>query len=154
MHLKKLNRLIFTKENLNNDYVSWDKEKEPTSPRYEYEELTEIEYRRIIKAKTQLDIRVYEAILEYVNDEMMCNCDEGMFPRRDLLMGNYYVSQESYRLCQNDLIQGSVCTHLTEMFCGGVVTTPVEQDYLGLEVWFDLMNDGSIEIIAIDSSSI
>lgn len=153
MNFKKLNKLIFTKENSNNDYVRWDIGKETTSPRYIFENVKESGYRHIIQAKSRLDEIVYQAVFEYVNTEDLCNSQEGMFPRNDCMTGNYYVAEEYYSSCGN-VIQGNILTHFTEMFCGGVITVPSEQDYLGLEVHFIIHNDGNIEIIGIDSSSI
>jgi hypothetical protein len=156
---KKLNRLIFTKENLDNDYICWDiGGKKPTRPKVKFanskgSDLSGADYRRIIQIKTQLDDMVYKAVLDYVNDEDLCNCDEGFFPRRDRLTGNYYVSYECYYF-ENDGIRVSVSTHFTEMFCGGAVTIPTEEDYLGLEVSFFVDDNGNIEIDEINSSSI
>ena len=152
MAFRTLTRLIFTQENPNNDYVSWDIGKEPTSPRYEYENLTERDYRLIIQAKTQLDEMVHQAVSEYINDDELCNDDDDMFPQRSLLTGRYYVSEVSYRL-EDAVLRGSVLTYFTEIFCAGVVTSPEELDYLGLEVHF-VIDGNHVVPMGIDSSSI
>ncbi|MDR2736014.1 MAG: hypothetical protein LBB49_00440 [Gracilibacteraceae bacterium] len=153
MNFEGIKRLLFVTENLNNDYVSWDIEKEPTSPRFEYENLTENDYHFIIQAKTRLDEMMYKAVLDYVNDDNLCNCHEGNFPRSDRMTGNFYVVAEYY-CSYGEKIQGYISTHFTEMFSGGVIIAPVEQDYLGLEVGFIINYDGKVEITSIDSSSI
>ncbi|EES49590.1 conserved hypothetical protein [Clostridium botulinum E1 str. 'BoNT E Beluga'] len=73
MNFEKLNRLTFSKENSNNDYVHWDIAKEPTSPRYIFENIKERGYHHIIQAKTRLDEIVYQAVLKYVNTKDLCN---------------------------------------------------------------------------------
>ena len=153
MSFEKLNKLVFTKENPNNSYVSWDIGKPPLNPRYTFEDLTEENYLCIIKAKTRLDEAIYAALLEYVNDEKLCNTTNGMFPRSDRLTGNFYVAEEHYFSGERG-VQGHILTHFTEMFSGGVITTPTEQDYLGLEVRFVISTNGDIFIEGIDSSSI
>ena len=149
----KLNRLIFTEANPRNEYVCWDIGKPPLSPRYSFEGMMEEQYRRIIQAKSRIDEAVYAAVREYVNDERLYNAAEGMFPRSDRLTGNFYIAEETYVLHGGD-IRGSIMAHFTEMFSGGVVVTPAEQDYLGLEVRFVLSGNGDIVIEGIDSSSI
>ena len=75
-----------------------------------------------------------------------------MFPRCDRMTGNYYVSDEYYRL-SDDGVYGSIFTRFTEIRCL-FDSEPNEQDYLGLEVWFTIFYCGKVEICGIDSSSI
>ena len=132
--------------------MSWGDGKFPMRPRYKYEDLTKNNYLQIIQAKTRLDEMIYTSLLEYLNDEELCNNEENMFPRYSRLTGNYYVSDEYYSL-KNDGVYGSIFTRFTE-----VIHLPnaksIEQDYLGLEVWFFIHKCGKIEIYGIDSSSI
>jgi hypothetical protein len=95
---------------------------------------------------------VHQAVTEYINDDELCNDNDDMFPQRSLLTGRYYVSDVSYRL-EDAVLRGSVFTHFTEMFCAGVVTSPEEQDYLGLEVHF-VIDGNHVVPMGIDSSSI
>jgi len=68
------------------------------------------------------------------------------------MTGNYYVSDEYYRL-SDDGVYGSIFTRFTEIRCL-FDSEPNEQDYLGLEVWFTIFYCGKVEICGIDSSSI
>jgi len=152
MNFKKLNRLRYDSPNSNSDPANGSDSKLPTRPQYKYENLSEGEYRLIIQAKTLLDETVYHAVFEYLNDQNLCNNTEGMFPRCDRMTGNYYVSEEYYRL-SNDGVYGSIFIRFTEMFCLAD-SEPKEEDYLGLEVWFTIFQCGEVEICGIDSSSI
>ena len=166
MNFEKLNKLTFTTPNPNNEYVSWG-EKEPTSPRYkfEYEEddfnaediedyengLMEDFYRRVISLKTRIDEAVDKAVFKYVNDESQC-CED-IFPRSTRMTGNYYISDENYRI-YSDGIKVSVMTNFTEMFSSEREPIPYETDYLGLEVWIWINENDELDVYAIDSSSI
>jgi len=72
--------------------------------------------------------------------------------KSDLSDNPFYVSDESYSL-ENDDIFGSIFTHFTEVRYPPN-SKPVEEDYLGLQVWFFIYKCGNIEICSIDSSSI
>ena len=135
MNFEKLNRLAL-----------------PERPRCGYDNLTENEYQLIIQVKTRLDNAVHNAVLEYLNDENLCNDEGDIFPCRKRMTGDYYVSDEYYRLSESG-VQGSIFTRFTET-SNLPNAVPSEQDYLGLEVWFTIHRCGGIEIYGIDSSSI
>ena len=69
---------------------------------------------------------VYHESFEYLNDRNLCNDDEGMFPRKSRLSGEYYlccIAFDDYSFCSIAL-----------NFLGRLLDT--KDDYLGLEIVF------------------
>ncbi|POP43409.1 hypothetical protein CHU32_10040 [Superficieibacter electus] len=149
MNFEKLNKLNFEAKNNENHHVCWDVDHTPTAPRLCY---TNISEKEISILDPLLERAVYQTVLDYLNEEALCNADPDMFPCRSRLTGNYYIAEKCC-VKQENRFHGSVLTHFTELFTGGVIVAPIEQDYLALEIYFSFQN-GEVEITGIDSASI
>jgi hypothetical protein len=148
----KLNFLHFAGENPANVYASLENR---VAPRKEYDSVAAEEINQLDGHSEALYAVVARELERYVNDDTLCSID-GMFPERKRLTGNYYMVSEYYsRDAAADTYKIAIQAALTEAFVGGVVTSPVEMDYLGLEVWlgFDPVS-GMVEVHGVDSSSI
>jgi len=147
-----LHFLHFVNENPLNVYASLENR---VAPRRDYDSVAAQEMEQIAGYGEALYSVVARELERYVNDDDLCS-NEGMFPERKRLTGNYYIVSEYYsRDAATGLYKIAVQTALTEQFVGGVVTKPVEMDYLGLEVWLGLdVESGRLEVYGVDSSSI
>lgn len=86
--------------------------------------------------KTLLQIAEDE-IRNYINNDDLCNDEEGMFPKRSVLTGEWYISSVSF---EDDIL--SVETALLGTDLG------YPDDYLGLELIFTY--DDEIQEFAFD----
>lgn len=148
----KLNYLHFTGENPANVYASLENR---LAPRKDYDSVNTEEIEQLDGHSEALYTVVAHELERYVNDDTLCSID-GMFPERNRLTGKYYMVSEYYsRDAATGTYKIAIQAALTEAFVGGVVTSPVEMDYLGLEVWlgFDPAS-GQLEVHGVDSSSI
>lgn len=78
----------------------------------------------------------------YINDDLLCNGSDDMFPKRCVLTGEWYVRSVGY--FENDIL--SVFAALLGNSMG------YKDDYLGLEVHLKIGK--TISVVGVDSSSI
>ncbi len=117
----ELKQLIFTKPNINNEYVNYQKQLQPRMCfGNEFLENLFKEYKEEILTTTEKEIS------DYVNDDFSCNDAEDMFPRRCCLTGEWYIGEINF----SDIDDISIRTRFIGSYSG------ITDDYLGLEVIF------------------
>jgi len=125
------------------------------------EQFGEEEYRRLSTHRVQILDAVQEAVEQYINDDN-CVTDGGLFPQRDRMTGEYYISSERYSIYREPLPQRerwgerqwafSFSAHCLEKRW---LDSQTDFDYLGLEVHFLWEPAGQrITFGGTDSSSI
>lgn len=116
----KLQQIVFHKENVNNEYVSYEKALKPKLD-FENDEL-----RNLFEGiREELFLQINKLLEEYLADEELCNDDDGFFPQPKYMTGEWYL--------------GGICMEqdwlsVETRFIG--IDTGEKDDYLGLEVCF------------------
>ncbi len=136
----ELRQIYFKNPNLNKEYPNYENHLET---RYEFETAS---LKRIYERnKETILIMVEKEIKSYIEDELLCNDSDDMFPRRSNLNGEYYIRSIYFR--KGNML--SVETALLEAKQGE------KDDYLGLEVHLKYRRLGrKFEVYRIDSSAI
>lgn len=88
-------RIVFEKENRENDYVSWEKQ---MKPHIELEGITPEEYQILDSRMDEMLAQAEEILLQYYMDPNSKDCFSAVdsFPDIRYLTGNYYVSDVYY----------------------------------------------------------
>ncbi|MDE5862520.1 MAG: hypothetical protein K2K16_01455 [Ruminococcus sp.] len=136
----KLKQLFFDVPNENNDYVSYQNKLKPRCI-FSNEELKNLFYEHY-----KLIMKIVEnEITTYINNENLCNDDEDMFPRKNFLTGEWYISEIDF----DDTDYLSINTAFIGTDLG------YKDDYLGLEVHL-YYDEETAEFIfdGIDSSAL
>ncbi|MBR1823730.1 MAG: hypothetical protein IJ779_05800 [Ruminococcus sp.] len=121
----KLQRIFLTEPNPENKFSTYDNQLEPQYL-FDVPEFEEI-FRR---HEDELMNRVGEELENYINDDDLCNDDEGMFPKPSMLTGEWYLREVS---SEDDIL--FILTALLG------IDTGKKDDYLGLEVTFTYDSD-------------
>lgn len=116
----ELTRIYLPKVNEKNEYCTYLNQLQPKKyfADSELEALFQTHEDDIMKT-------VEEAVSEYINDDDMCNDDEGFFPRRCELTGEWYVSEIYFDSKDNLSVNTSFLSNWPDGAKG---------DYLGLDV--------------------
>lgn len=136
----KLKQLFFNVPNENNDYVSYQNKLKQRCI-FSNEELKNLFYEHY-----KLIMKIVEnEITTYINNENLCNDDEDMFPRKNFLTGEWYISEIDF----DDTDYLSINTAFIGTDLG------YKDDYLGLEVHL-YYDEETAEFIfdGIDSSAL
>lgn len=116
----QIKQIIFQNENINNEYVFYEKAIKPKMD-FESDELKNV----FEDIREELFLQINELLEEYLDDEELCNDDEGFFPQPRYMTGEWYLARI---YMEPDYL--SIETH----FIG--TDTGKKDDYLGLEVSF------------------
>lgn len=116
----KLQQIVFHKENINNEYVSYEKALKPKLD-FENGELKNL----FEDIREELFLQINTLLEEYLDDEELCNDDDGFFPQPRYMTGEWYVG----RICMDE-------DYLSVETCFIGTDTGKKDDYLGLEVCF------------------
>lgn len=95
----KPNLIIFERENVNNDYITFS---DRMKPRVKYENLSDSEMEKLLERRAEIlqkiEAVIYECFLDEQNNDSLAS-DGDWFPDRTVLTGNYYIGTESYLQC-------------------------------------------------------
>lgn len=144
-----LKQLIMPNPNPENEYTNYEKQ---LLPRVDVDnsELNVL----FEKHEDRIMAIVRKEIADYLADESLCNDEDGMFPRRSELTGEWYVG-DIFLTEEEGRIWGSVLTRFLGFNKAPCARMPVD-DYLGLEVWikYDRERQEFVFDDSVDSSSI
>lgn len=118
-----LNQIFMPNDNINNEYVNYNNKLKPRK-------IFESDSLKIFFEKyksTIMDI-FYKEINLYLNDDLLCNNEENMFPKKSILDGKYYISSFSISKYSKKYIYISIEANFLGDFNNKL------DDYLGLEV--------------------
>lgn len=116
----ELTRIDLPNVNEKNQYCTWLNQLQPRKS------FGDSEMEELFNAnEADIMAMVEEAVSEYINDDDLCNDDEGFFPRRCELTGEWYVREIYFK----DGEELSVMTALLGSWPQG------KGDYLGLDVF-------------------
>ncbi len=115
-----LNQIVFQKENINNEHVTYEKALKPKLV-FANDELKNLFW----DISEELFLQIDKLLEAYVDDEELCNDDDDFFPQSKYMTGEWYL--------------GSICMDekylsIETRFIG--TDTGKKDDYLGLEVCF------------------
>lgn len=128
----QLKLIHLSKTNPDNRYSNYENQLEP---QYFF---PDSESRALFENKKVALLQISEdAILDYINNDDLCNDDEEMFPKRSVLTGEWYIRSVSF---EDDIL--SVETALLGTDLG------YPDDYLGLELIF--IYDDELKEFAFD----
>ena len=116
----KLKQLVFQKENINIEYVTYEKALKPKL-NFANDELKDL----FENISEKLFLEIEKLLEEYLSDEELCNDEEDFFPQLKYMTGEWYLG--AIHMNENYL---SIITH----FVG--TDTGKKDDYLELEVCY------------------
>lgn len=115
------------------------------------DDFTKEEYLQIQERREEIEKLLKNAIEEYIYNDALCY-EDGDFPYRRLLSGNYYISEESYSKSEDNL---NINYEILLSIRMTSIENKKEQDYLGLDFLLEFVNiNGEIEIEVLTHSSI
>ena len=116
----QLKMIRLSKPNPDNNYSNYENQLEP---QYFFDDA---DSRSLFENNKDYLLQTAEdEITNYINDDDLCNDEEGMFPKRSWLTGEWYIRSVSF---EDDIL--SIATALLGTDLG------YKDDYLGLEVIF------------------
>lgn len=116
----QLKQIVFTKENINNEYVTYENALKPKIV-FSNNKLRDL----FDNISEELFLKIDKLLEEYLNNEELCNNDDGFFPQPKYMTGEWYLSKI---YMDEDYLSVETC------FIG--TDTGKKDDYLGLEVCF------------------
>ncbi|MBP1566504.1 MAG: hypothetical protein J6A58_12210 [Oscillospiraceae bacterium] len=116
----QLKQIVFKKENINNEYVTYENALKPKIV-FSNNKLRDL----FDNISEELFLKIDKLLEEYLNNEELCNNDDGFFPQPKYMTGEWYLSKI---YMDEDYLSVETC------FIG--TDTGKKDDYLGLEVCF------------------
>ena len=116
----QLKQIVFKKENINNEYVTYENALKPKIV-FSNNKLRDL----FDNISEELFLKIDKLLEEYLNNEELCNNDDGFFPLPKYMTGEWYLSKI---YMDEDYLSVETC------FIG--TDTGKKDDYLGLEVCF------------------
>ncbi len=116
----QLKQIVFKKENINNEYVTYENALKPKIV-FSNNKLRDL----FDNISEELFLKIDKLLEEYLNNEELCNNDDGFFPQPKYMTGEWYLSKI---YMDEDYLSFETC------FIG--TDTGKKDDYLGLEVCF------------------
>lgn len=117
----ELKRIYFENPNTNNDYVDYENQLQPRRV-FENPELEKL----FSKHETELMSIAEKEMMEYLNDDDVCNDADDSFPQKKYITGEWYVSEICFE--EEDYLS------IETAFIG--TDTGEKSDYFSIEVGF------------------